>query len=375
MTDLLRSDGDDGTCMMARCSEADLLPTLCTKCNRRFCTKHIAPHEHNCAAHARSNARTVECPMCTQAVAVRPGESPDAAVMAHMETGCAPQAVQQAATNWLNMCSVHSCTRNEVQPITCEYCRQTYCVEHRHYKSHQCRAKPVTPPMPKAQPAATPSPPPQTSPASSGASLVAKKAPLYVPLAAQAPRNEPKTAFHLPPSTSRGVDPAHALVLVHVFAPRAPGKKPRSFEPAFFSLPPSAAIGRVLDGVCTALDVHNDNHRTRDDAQKLWVHALPPHGSAGASVCLPPSLTVRDCLESFGAMGGAGGAAPPRVIITRGNDLPAEVAADLGGGSAAAAVARDGSPEATSASPAAAAAAGGTKKSAKKKSDEGCVAA
>jgi hypothetical protein len=358
MTELLRGDGDDGQCMMARCTETDLLPTRCTKCGRRYCTAHIAPHSHDCRAYRQGDARTVECPMCTQAVAVRPGESPDVAVMKHMETGCAPQAAQAAAANRLNMCSVHSCSRNEVQRIVCEYCRQTYCVEHRHPAKHSCKAKPVTPP-------------PQPASAAATTTTAATKKPLYVPIAEQSPRNDVKSAAHLPPSNGKGAEPGHVVVLVHSFAPMAAGKKPKSVPPVYMSLPPAATIGRVLDGACARLDVPNNNHVVREDHLKLWLQALPSGGGGGGGdcVCLPPSMTVRECVEGGVGIGAAG---VPRVMITRGNVAPAEVAADPS-------VRASEPPKVTPAAGTAAAAATAAPKpspaaaTAGKKKDDGCV--
>jgi hypothetical protein len=363
---LLREDGDEGTCMMAQCTHSDFLPTKCMNCNRKFCSHHISPQSHGCTNYAKKDARTVECPLCNQAVAVRPGQSPDAAVGAHIETGCTPSGAQAAAGQRLNMCSFGTCTRNEIQQIVCDYCRQTYCVEHRHPKQHSCRAKPTTPP-PEAN---RQSPSAASSSASPGPEGASKKPRTsgYAKIASLTALNTAATAYSLVPGKPNGIGDGHVVAEFFAYVALRVGDKPKSLRPAFFSLPPTASLGRVLDGVATKLDFPNENNVARDDEDKLWLFLLPTAnaGMAVEPLCLPPSLSVRDCVESM-----AGGVTSvPRVFIARGMRPPAELMAEL----AAASGQPTQSPPAASGGAASAANnnRGSPAKSSKK--EEGCVA-
>jgi len=40
-------------------------------------------------------------------------------------------------------CSVEDCKLLDFLPFTCDGCRQTFCLDHRKYKSHQCRSAPL----------------------------------------------------------------------------------------------------------------------------------------------------------------------------------------------------------------------------------------
>eukprot|EP00758_Cryptobia_borreli_P014573 Tbor_TRINITY_DN5935_c0_g1::TRINITY_DN5935_c0_g1_i1::g.19222::m.19222 len=84
----MQIDDIDNTtlCQMPGCSELELLPTNCNKCNRIFCKDHFPYEAHKCYIYHHNMVPV--CPVCNNNILVPHGESADRFVSFHIDSGC-----------------------------------------------------------------------------------------------------------------------------------------------------------------------------------------------------------------------------------------------------------------------------------------------
>ncbi|XP_015787530.1 AN1-type zinc finger protein 2A [Tetranychus urticae] len=129
-------------CSDLSCKQLDFLPVVCDACNKVFCLNHYKYEDHSCAhSHQRDNQVPV-CPLCNKPVPLRKGESPDLRVNQHIEDECQDgRALKKRSTIYKNRCTFERCKQKELVPITCDICRNNFCLKHRHPLDHKCASK------------------------------------------------------------------------------------------------------------------------------------------------------------------------------------------------------------------------------------------
>lgn len=139
-------------CSLKECRRLDYLPVKCTACKQIFCSEHFRFEAHHCPDEKSDGQQVmhhrqvnIKCPLCNRAVPLRATESPDHAVNEHITRNCFVETKEKVFSN---QCSMTSCKRKELMPLTCERCRLNHCLSHRHPADHLCegRKKVVEPP-------------------------------------------------------------------------------------------------------------------------------------------------------------------------------------------------------------------------------------
>eukprot|EP00760_Papus_ankaliazontas_P025888 PhM_4_TR2909/c0_g1_i1/m.55221 len=106
-------------CQFPHCNIFDYLGSKCAHCSAVFCGDHL--HTHDCPNDPIKQATG----KVAGAVSVQ------------------PHSHQQHH----NKCALQSCGRKDFAAVQCDYCKKTFCVEHRFQEEHSC---PVPPPQPDA---------------------------------------------------------------------------------------------------------------------------------------------------------------------------------------------------------------------------------
>lgn len=124
-------------CHCSNCSSLDFLPLQCQSCRKSFCQNCVDCEAHACPEHQTTSKAVPICPLCGQAVPIRPGEPPDVRVECHIAEGCTrPKNTTRAI--FTHLCSVSNCARKEAVPCRCKGCALNFCLHHRQPDSHGC---------------------------------------------------------------------------------------------------------------------------------------------------------------------------------------------------------------------------------------------
>jgi hypothetical protein len=132
-------------CSFRGCSEKnDFLPFTCDGCSKKFCLEHHRHENHGCHAKPRDDKYVPVCPLCMQAIPVKPGDNVNNLVDAvsrcpacrplcpaltmpglfragqHIRAGCPTAAVKSKK----NGCTFKGCREKEFIPISCKLCKQ-----------------------------------------------------------------------------------------------------------------------------------------------------------------------------------------------------------------------------------------------------------
>ena len=125
-------------CSLRGCGQKnDFLPFTCDGCAKKFCLEHHRHENHGCHVKPRDDKYVPVCPLCMQAISVKPGDNVNNKVDEHIRAGC-PDAVVKSRKNG---CTQKGCREKEFVPISCKLCRQTFCMKHRFESDHDCPAK------------------------------------------------------------------------------------------------------------------------------------------------------------------------------------------------------------------------------------------
>lgn len=230
--------------MMSGCTQIDLLLGRCGDCGKRYCQTHLTYGAHKCPNHR--DAAVVTCPICNRVVPCTPQDDANIMVSQHIDRGCrdipASHTMQQQQR--LNFCSFHACKKNELTLIVCDKCGNSYCVDHRMPSRHECKAE------------GNSQTPPRVSPTS-------RRSPQKNSLA-------PRNSIDAPLGSYNGEDP----ITVSVLFPTELG-----IRPFYFRGGAKVVMGRILDQICAAGDVPNNNNSSMEDRWRVF--ALRKEGPQG----------------------------------------------------------------------------------------------
>ncbi|XP_053626570.2 AN1-type zinc finger protein 2A [Cherax quadricarinatus] len=122
-------------CSESACRQLDFLPFTCNLCKKEFCVDHHKYDAHNCSESYQADVRVPICPLCNQPVPSKRGQPPDLAVNDHMENNCK----NKNKKIYTNKCSAVGCKTKEMIPVSCDSCKQNFCLRHRHAIDHDCK--------------------------------------------------------------------------------------------------------------------------------------------------------------------------------------------------------------------------------------------
>ncbi|XP_064405565.1 AN1-type zinc finger protein 2A-like [Halichondria panicea] len=123
-------------CTVSSCNRLDFLPFECDACHKIFCKDHQTYNEHNCTEGLDKNVVVPTCPLCNQPVPVARGDDPNIKVNQHIQQECRSDKANKLYTN---KCSFPGCKKKELVPVTCNNCRQNFCLKHRLETNHNCQ--------------------------------------------------------------------------------------------------------------------------------------------------------------------------------------------------------------------------------------------
>ncbi|XP_054715859.1 AN1-type zinc finger protein 2A-like [Uloborus diversus] len=135
-------------CSVTTCNMLDFLPMKCDACSEIFCKDHFNYLNHSCKNAYKKDVQVPVCPLCNNPVPSKRGEQPDIAVGQHIDRDCQADPAIAQRKIYTNKCFVKGCRQKEVIKITCDSCKKTYCLTHRHPSDHKCQEQK---PMPAAQ--------------------------------------------------------------------------------------------------------------------------------------------------------------------------------------------------------------------------------
>ncbi|EJC97828.1 uncharacterized protein FOMMEDRAFT_23887 [Fomitiporia mediterranea MF3/22] len=138
--------GQQCSAVQQKCTVVDYLPFVCDHCNKRFCQDHRLPESHSCEKWDANAAdrRALECPLCSELIAIPPGEDPNIKLGRHVDEECVVMTGKAAKKSTTPSCAKARCGKPLWQPITCTNCRKQFCAPHRYPTEHGCSAV-VTP--------------------------------------------------------------------------------------------------------------------------------------------------------------------------------------------------------------------------------------
>ncbi|KAG7158346.1 AN1-type zinc finger protein 2A-like [Homarus americanus] len=126
-------------CSQPSCRQLDFLPFTCNLCKKEFCVDHHKYDAHNCTESYQADVQVPICPLCEQPVPSKRGQPPDLAVNDHMENNCK----NKKKKIYTNKCSASGCKTKEMIPVSCDSCKQNFCLRHRHTVDHDCKGPPT----------------------------------------------------------------------------------------------------------------------------------------------------------------------------------------------------------------------------------------
>ncbi|CAL4112507.1 unnamed protein product, partial [Meganyctiphanes norvegica] len=128
-------------CAESACRQLDFLPFTCDLCKKEFCVDHHKYDKHNCSESYRRDVQVPICPLCDQPVPSKRDQPPDLAVNDHLENNCKSKKKKI----YTNRCSFGVCKTKEMVPVSCDSCKQNFCLRHRHTIDHECKGPPPAP--------------------------------------------------------------------------------------------------------------------------------------------------------------------------------------------------------------------------------------
>jgi AN1-type zinc finger protein 2 len=119
-------------CAVPSCNLHDFLPFTCARCQVVVCKDHAAEAYHGCK-NPSPDGHTIECPLCSQLVAVNASADPNEVMTKHIDNRCrAPKSTLKSG------CRFPKCKLKSVALIDCQLCRQQFCLKHRLREDHDC---------------------------------------------------------------------------------------------------------------------------------------------------------------------------------------------------------------------------------------------
>ena len=145
----------------SKCQRLDFLPSRCDCCFDTFCRECSSYEAHECSAQYKKNRTVPICPLCQEAVPVKPGEDANVTMEQHIAGGC-PKPVKPAV--FTHRCNYGKCKKKELVQCVCKGCGLNHCIKHRQPGAHRCgEVKPASrapsapaashPSLPSSQPA------------------------------------------------------------------------------------------------------------------------------------------------------------------------------------------------------------------------------
>ncbi|KAG8185473.1 hypothetical protein JTE90_019732 [Oedothorax gibbosus] len=125
-------------CSEQSCRRLDFLPMRCDACSSVFCKDHFLYTNHSCNFAYQKDVQVPVCPLCNQPIPSKRGEQPDIAVGEHIDRDCKSDPAVSKRKIYTNKCNVKGCRQKEIIKLTCDVCRKTYCLKHRHTADHKC---------------------------------------------------------------------------------------------------------------------------------------------------------------------------------------------------------------------------------------------
>lgn len=147
----------------SKCQRLDFLPSRCDCCFDTFCRDCSSYDAHECSGQYKKNRTVPVCPLCQEAVPVKPGEDANVKMEQHIAGGC-PKPVKPAV--FTHRCNYGKCKKKELVQCVCKECGLNHCIKHRQPDAHRCG---------KVQPASTARAPAASRPSLSS-SLSARRA-------------------------------------------------------------------------------------------------------------------------------------------------------------------------------------------------------
>lgn len=239
----------------AHCEQLDFLPFVCAGCGKTLCKEHRSHASHGCETRLEDVGVMPLCGVCGRHVHVHAGESADAVVSEHLDSGCKKRLLPQDSRAPRKPCAAPGC-KNErrFEVVRCKACHGTHCLTHRFPQDHACKGKRDGRAAKKMSPAAE----------ALLARLAAKK---EARLAAEAASGKKKKSKKGPPGLAlrrvkmrakgdAGVPDAQRFYLEVV--PDAPGARPAKSQCLWFRR--TWTVGRALGDACERFGVKNRNH-------------------------------------------------------------------------------------------------------------------
>ncbi|XP_032315754.1 AN1-type zinc finger protein 2A [Camelus ferus] len=134
-------------CSEKTCKQLDFLPLKCDACTQDFCKDHFIYAAHKCPLAFKKDVHVPVCPLCDTPIPVKKGEVADVVVSEHMDGDCKSHPGKKTDKIFTFRCSKEGCRRKEMLQLTCEQCRGSFCIQHRHPQDHGCQrgSRPIGP--------------------------------------------------------------------------------------------------------------------------------------------------------------------------------------------------------------------------------------
>ncbi|XP_070197478.1 AN1-type zinc finger protein 2A-like isoform X2 [Littorina saxatilis] len=126
-------------CSDSTCQQLDFLPMNCDACGKTFCKDHIGYSTHSCPKSYQKDNQVPVCPLCNTPCPVQKGVAPDVIVGRHIDNDCQSDSAKQRRKIYTNKCSLKTCKKKELVPVTCDKCHQNFCLRHRNELDHDCQ--------------------------------------------------------------------------------------------------------------------------------------------------------------------------------------------------------------------------------------------
>lgn len=107
----------------------------CDCCYDTFCGECASYDAHECPGVYKKNRTVPVCPLCLEAVPVKPGEDANTTMEQHIAGGCAKPSKEALFTH---ACSYGKCKKKELVQCICKACGMNHCIKHRHPDAHRC---------------------------------------------------------------------------------------------------------------------------------------------------------------------------------------------------------------------------------------------
>lgn len=147
-------------CAVASCHQLDFLPFRCDACGQHFCQNHFAHASHNCPRAENSSVQVLLCPLCHEAIRIKPDEDPNLTWERHFTQSCRQSVKEKKGPK---RCPVPGCKEQLglSNKFECQRCGTTVCLRHRMQEDHPCRKTSSASTGVRARSAPPPRPAPQ----------------------------------------------------------------------------------------------------------------------------------------------------------------------------------------------------------------------